>query len=177
MNETAASVPDLSCLSAPELDEMVGVSVAMDIKIAQHDRVAGATLQKLAQSPSASVLRNVVLNPACPKAVLLELASRFPREFFQNPVFSLLLVEEPDLFSRLPITVVKSILKSPDCPASITDWAMRSGGRSHALALAGRNGLPAPMLRMIAKGPHVKAAELAISRLMNMGAPLDEKAG
>jgi hypothetical protein len=181
MNESASSDLDFSHLSAPELDKMVGVSDRVDRKIAQHDRVASSTLKKLAQSRAASVLRNVVLNPACPKDLLLELASKFPNEFFQNPAFSLLLLEEPDLFSRLPITVIKSILKSPDCPASIIDWALRSGGSSHALALAGRQAgrqdLPTPTLRMIARGAHIKAAELATSRLMSIGATLDEQAG
>lgn len=177
MSETAASGLDISYLSATELDGMVGVSDRMDSKIAQHSQVASSTLKKLVLSRSALVLRNVVLNAACPKETLLKLAPKFPNEFFANPAFPLLLLEEPDLFSRLPITVVKSILKSRDCPASIIDWAMRSGGSSHALALAGREDLPIPMLRKIAKGPHIKAAELATSRLMSIGATLDEKAG
>ena len=177
MNETTASGGDLSGLSAAELDGLVGVSDKMDSKIARHDRVSSATLENLARSRSAAVLRNVVLNPACPKTVLLQLAAKFPKEFFHNPAFLILLFEDPDLFSLLPITVVKSILKSPDCPASVIDWAMRLGGSSHALALADRQNLPVPMLRAIAQGPHIKAAELATSNLMRMGAPLDENAG
>ncbi|WP_353200110.1 hypothetical protein [Sandarakinorhabdus sp.] len=175
MSDLVATDPDLTNLSAPELDRMIGASVRLDSKIAQHERVAGSTLVKLAQSRSASVLRNVALNPVCPKETLLRLAPKFPNEFFANPAIFLLLLEDPDLFQRLPVTAIKAILKSPDCPPSVIDWAMRSGNSSYALALAGRADISVSSLRQIATGPHIKAAEFATSRLMGMGEPLKEK--
>lgn len=177
MSNTKAKDLDITGLSSLEIDRLVGVSSKLDAKIARHHQVAGSTLEHLARSGSRAILRDVVRNPACPKQVLMKLAPKFPKEFFGNPVFPLLLLEEPDLLSRLPITVVKAILKSSDCPASIMDWALRSGGSSHALALAGNDSISTPMLRMIARGPHIKAAELATSRLLSMGATIDEKAG
>ena len=111
-----AADPDLTSLSATALDKMVGASDRLDSEIAQHSHVSSSTLAKLGQSRSASVLRNVVLNPACPKDTLLKLAPKFPNEFFANPVILLQLLEDPDLFLRLPVTAIKSVLKSPDCP-------------------------------------------------------------
>lgn len=175
MNDAAPREADITNLSASELAKLVGVSDKLDGQIAQHDRVTSSTLRKLAQSRSAAVLRHVVLNPACPKEVLLKLAPKFPNEFFANPAILLQLLEDPDLFLRLPVTAIKAIIKSPDCPASIIEWAMRSGSSSHVLALAGRADSPSAMLRQIANGPHIKAAELATSRLMSMGEPLKEK--
>jgi hypothetical protein len=175
MNDSAAHPSDLTGLSAKELDRLIGVTDQMDTQIAQHNSVSSSTLSRLALSRSPTVLRNVVLNPACPKDTLLKLAPKFPNEFFANPAILLQLLEDPDLFLRLPITVIKAILKSPDCPPSIIDWALRSGGSSHALALAGRAEIPVSMLRQIAHGPHVKASELATSRLMSMGEALKEK--
>ena len=67
MHNLVAGDPDLINLSAAELDRLIGTSEKLDVKIAQHERVASSTLVKLAQSRSASVLRNVVLNPACPR--------------------------------------------------------------------------------------------------------------
>jgi hypothetical protein len=175
MSDLVASNLDLTDLTETELDGLIGTSDKLDIKIAQHERVAGSTLEKLAKSRLPSVLRNVALNPACPKETLLKLAPKFPNEFFANPAILLQLLVDPDLFLRLPVTAIKAILKSPDCPQSIIDWAMRSGNSSHALALAAREGIPASLLRQIANGPHIKAAELATSRLMGMGEPLKEK--
>lgn len=177
MSDQVDSSPDLTNLSATELDRLVGTSDKLDVKIAQHEQVAGPTLEKLTQSRSPSVLRSVAMNPACPKEVLLKLAPKFPNEFFANPAILIQLLIDPDLFSRLPITAIKAILRSPECPQSIIDWAMRSGNSSHALALAAREGIPASLLRQIANGPHIKAAELATSRLMGMGEPLKEKSG
>jgi hypothetical protein len=175
MIEEAPDGVGFASLSARELAKLVGVSDRMDAQIAQHDQVSSSTLKKLAQSRSAAVLRCVVQNPACPQEVLLKLAPKFPNEFFANPAILLQFLEDPDLFLRLPITAIKAILKSPDCPTSIIEWAMRSGGSSHVLALAGRFDSSVSMLRQIANGHHVKAAELATSRLMAMGEPLKEK--
>ena len=176
MRNSKANDPDITGLSRLELDSLVGLSSTLDARIARHREVAGSTLEKLAESGSRAILQSVVLNPACPKHVLMKLAPKFPREFFGNPVFPLLLLEEPDLLSRLPITVFRAILKSSDCPASIFDWALLSGGSSHALALAGNDSISGDMLRVIAIGPHVRAAEIATSRLLAMGITIDEKA-
>ena len=163
---------DLSAKTAEELGLLVGQTTGLDVQIAQHPNVNGATLAGLAASPSRVVKRAVMLNPFCPTSVLMDLASKFPLELFNNPVLPLLLLEEPDLFSRLPISTVKAILKSPDCPEMMISWALKHGGSSHALALADRVEIPIKALKQIAQGPHIKAAERAQSRLMGMGIAL-----
>jgi hypothetical protein len=163
---------DLSAKTAEELDLLVGQTTGLDVQIAQHPNVDGATLAILAASPSRVIKRAVMLNPLCPTGVLMDLASKFPLELFNNPVLPLLLLEDPDLFSRLPISAVKAILKSPDCPEIMISWALKHGGGSHALALADRVEIPVKALKQIAQGPHIKASERAQSRLMGMGIAL-----
>ncbi len=152
---------DLAALSA-----QAGISAKADRAIAMHAHASPELLERLAASSDRQTLRNVVLNPQTPTAILLKLAPTFPGEFFLNPVFDLLLMENPNLLFELPIAVMKNILKLPDCPDSFLHWAARHGDKSHQLALVSRAELSRELLEHVANGPHVKPAEAAAGRLM-----------
>ena len=152
---------DLAALSA-----QAGISAKGDRAIAMHAHACPELLERLAASSDRQTLRNVILNPQTPTAILLKLAPTFPGEFFLNPVFDLLLMENPNLLFELPIAVMKNILKRPDCPDSFLHWAARHGDKSHQLALVSRAELSRELLEHVANGPHVKPAEAAAGRLM-----------
>jgi hypothetical protein len=152
---------DLAALSA-----QLGISVQADRAIAMHANASPALLDRLAASSDRQTLRNVVLNPQTPITILLKLAPTFPGEFFLNPVFDLLLMENPNLLFELPVGVLKNILKRPDCPDSFLHWAARYGDKSHQQALVSRTYLSRELLEHVANGPHVKPAEAAAGRLM-----------
>jgi hypothetical protein len=159
------------CLDDPEtpastLRRLMGTSPAADRKIAVHPGASSEMLAKLGKSSDSQTRRGVAMNPGTPKEVLMTLAPSFAGEFFKNPAFDLLLIEEPDLLDRLPVTVMKNILKQPDCPASFLRWAAHHGGRSHQLALVSRPSMPRSLLQAIADGPKGSAAEIAADRLM-----------
>jgi hypothetical protein len=134
--------------------------------IALHPNADAALLSKLAQSPDKPTRRNVALHPQTPRDVLLALAPTFPGEFFLNPVFDLLLLTEPNLLFDLPVGVLKNILKRPDCPGSFLNWAATHGHKSHQLALVERPDLSREQLELVARGPHVRPAEIAAGRLL-----------
>ena len=123
-------------------------------------------LKQLSNSIDKQTRRNLALNPQTPTAILLKLAPAFPGEFFLNPVFDLLLMENPNLLFELPVGVLKNILKRPDCPDSFLHWAARYGDKSHQQALVSRSDLSRELLEHVANGPHVKPAEAAAGRLM-----------
>ncbi len=145
---------------------LIGRSPKWDRLIAIHPRATGDVLNRLAVSGDRQTRRAVVLNPQTPKDILLKLAPTFPGEFFTNPVFDLLLLEDPNLFDQLPISVIKNILRRDDCPVSLLRWAATHGGRSHHLALVVRETISRTLLEQIASGPHGPAAEKAANRLM-----------
>lgn len=148
------------------LSPLVGRSPKWDRLIAIHPKASGVVLTRLAASVDRQTRRAVAMNPQTPKDVLLKLAPTFPGEFFTNPVFDLLLLEDPNLLDALPITVIKNILRRDDCPDSLLRWAAAHGGRSHHLALVDRETISRAMLEQIAAGPHGPAAEKAANRLM-----------
>ena len=153
------------------LEELAGQSKDLDRKLALHPRAGGALLSRLAQSADKGTRRNVALNPQTPINVLLTLAPTFPGELFQNPVFDLLLLEAPNFLDELPVTVMKNILRRPDCPDSFLNWAASHGSKSHHLALVAREDLTREQLELIAEGSSVKAAEIAASRLLLWSGP------
>lgn len=149
-----------------ELMPLAGHSPNRDRQLAAHPNALGEMLTQLANSADRQTRRRVAMNPQSPKAVLLKLAPTFPGEFFTNPAFDLLLMEDPNLLNAVPITVIKNILKRGDCPLSMLRWAVVYGGKSHHLALVDRESISRVLLEQIAAGPHGPAAEKAASRLM-----------
>lgn len=165
--DLAASTVEDPATDSVALEAIVGVSVKLNRRIALHPNASSGLLQSLARSPDKMTRRNVALNPQTPKDVLLALAPTFAGEFFLNPVFDLLLMEEPNLLNNLPVGVMKNILKRPDCPESFLNWAAKYGDKSHQLAVVSRAKIATEILERIAKGPHAKPAEIAAGRLMS----------
>jgi hypothetical protein len=158
-------------LEDPELDSCTLESFAfrsfnLNRRIALHPSASPELLAKLAQSPDKLTRRNVAMNPQVPTDVLILLAPTFAGEFFRNPVFDFLMLENPNLLFSLPVGVLKNILKREDCPSSFLNWAVKHGDKSHQLAVVSRKDLSKEMLHLIAKGPSIKAAEMAAGRLM-----------
>lgn len=147
-------------------DSIPSQSRKTDRLLAQDPQTKPEVLTKLAKSQDRLTRKHVVCNPNTPTEVLMSLASGFPREFFKNPVFDLLMIVNPGLLNELPVSVFKSILKMPDCPMSMLSWAAEYGGGPLQLAVAERQDAPVDFLEKIANGRHVKAAELASRKLM-----------
>jgi hypothetical protein len=159
---------------ASRLSPLVGHSVKTDRVLAIHPQASEAILSRLAESADRPTRRGVAKNPQTPKNVLLKLAPTFAGEFFLNPAFDLLLLEDPNLLDALPVTVIKNILKRPDCPSSLLRWAAAYGGRSHQLAVVDREVIGRPLLEQISSGPHGQAAEKAAGRLLRGDYAADE---
>jgi hypothetical protein len=90
--------------------------LAVQRAVAKNSRTPPLALERLSRSSDRAVRRSVALNPNTPKNVLLSLATQFPGDFFKNPAFDWLLLEDPDLVINLGQGVMKNILKRPDCP-------------------------------------------------------------
>ena len=124
--------------ATPErLDILAGdMDVAVQRSAAKNLRTPPFALERLSHSSDRAVRRSVALNPNTPKNVLLRLATQFPGDFFRNPAFDWLLLEDPDLVVNLGQGVLKNILKRPDCPESFMKWAVDRGNDQERLAIA-----------------------------------------
>ncbi|RUT06478.1 hypothetical protein DSM106972_027350 [Dulcicalothrix desertica PCC 7102] len=52
---------------------------------------------------------NIVSNPNTPVDVLIQLGAEFPRKLIDNPVFPLLLLENPRLFDEMPPDTIMAL--------------------------------------------------------------------
>jgi len=147
---------------------LLTASNVSEIRQAAMESQDAEELSLLARSRDKRTRRLVAGNPHTPRGVLLALAPECPGEFFLNPAFDLLLLEEPKLLEVLPVSVFKHILKRADCPQSFLEWASHHGAAGLQLAVAGRDDIDRRFLERIAAGRHVKAAELAAGRLLTM---------
>ena len=164
-SEIAKILDDVD-LDTSTLERLAFRSFKMNRLIALHPNASAELLARLAKSPDKTTRRNVALNPQTSKEVLLSLAPAFAGEFFRNPAFDFLLIEDPNLLFSLPVGVLKNILKRDDCPDSFLNWASKCGNKSHHLAVVSRVDISKEVLQRIADGPHVKAAEIAAGRLI-----------
>ncbi|BAY08625.1 hypothetical protein [Calothrix sp. NIES-2098] len=93
-------------------------------------------LRKLALSSDKITRQLVVANPNTPTDVLFDLGAEFPSELLDNPVFSLLFLENPNLVGEIPLPTVRSILRLENVPVYILEkLADKSDYKAQALAL------------------------------------------
>ena len=97
-----------SATAEATLSSLIGRAPQWDRLIAIHPKASGDVQIRLAVSADRQTRQAVEMNPQTPKYTLLKPAPTFHGEFFTNPVFALLLLEDPDLLNALPITVIKN---------------------------------------------------------------------
>ena len=149
MQAKSTPKPLPATLSAEQLAKEIGKDAATDRLVAKHPNAAAETLLLLARSKDKTTRKLVALNPGTPKLALLDLAPQFPGDFFRNPAFDLLLMEDPDLVFQLGRGVLKNILKRPDCPESFMRWAVTNGDEAERLAVAMNSEATADLLRQL----------------------------
>ena len=123
--------------TSPEaLRRLLGQDDATSRLLAAHPKADAQLLEELSHSSDKATRRSVCLNANAGKEVLLRLAPQFPGDFFKNPGFDWMLLEDPDLLFKLGQGVLKNILKRPDCPLSFLQWAATHGSEQEQLAVA-----------------------------------------
>jgi hypothetical protein len=113
--------------TSPErLQELWLHSPKLGIIVASNENAPAELLQELAVSEDEQIRQAVCSNPNTPTDILFKLGEEFPQELFDNPVFSLLLLENPNLIEDIPESTLVSLLKSPSIPDSYLQWAIQS---------------------------------------------------
>jgi hypothetical protein len=160
--------------TSEQLDSAIGASDTVDRLLAKHPNASAALLEKLSHSSDKTTRRKVVLNANAAKDVLVRLAPQFPGDFFKNPAFDWLLLEDPNLLTAIGQGVLKNILKRPDCPVSFMKWAAEHGSEQEQLAVAMNPEAPAEILKRLAeKGGRTGDAARAHTRMAAPGEEVD----
>jgi len=156
------------------LGSLVGTSETIDRALAKHPNASADVLERLSHSSDETTRRHVVLSQNASKDVLVRLAPQFPADFFMNPAFDWLLLEEPDLLKRIGGGVMKNILKRPECPQSFLTWAAEHGSEEEMLAVAMNPKASTDALqRLVRKNGKVAAAAKGHTLMATEAKPID----
>jgi hypothetical protein len=111
--------------TAPErLRELAQENIALARLVAQNPAAPPKLLEELVKENDRPLWKSLAGNPNTPIDTLFKVAAEFPEEFLENPIFSLLLLEDPNLIARMPSETQLSILTQEKVPGSFLDWGI-----------------------------------------------------
>jgi len=87
--------------SGERLEELAALNADLARLVASNSATPPEVLYKLAKFRHYSIRKNLAANPNTPTDVLLKLGKYFPEELLNNPVWSLLLLENMNLFKQI----------------------------------------------------------------------------
>ncbi|RUS93142.1 hypothetical protein DSM106972_097360 [Dulcicalothrix desertica PCC 7102] len=138
---------------------LVSESIELACVVAKNPSTPPDVLEALSgYQHDPEVQRNVTANPNTPVEVLIALGAEFPFELINNPVFPLLVLENPRLLQQMPFETLHSILLLDDVPE---EYLVMAASRDNS-----------KILNIIAN--HPKAPFHALSQIVNNPKRLEE---
>lgn len=111
--------------SQVRLEELARTSLELARIVAKNSNASTDLLSGLALSSDEITRKGVVSNPNTASDVLLKLGELFPRQLLDNPIFPLLILENPNLPENIPVATLRSLLKQDKVPYVFTSWALK----------------------------------------------------
>ncbi|MBW4507806.1 MAG: hypothetical protein KME64_15015 [Scytonematopsis contorta HA4267-MV1] len=118
-------------------------------------------LQELSLSTDKETREAVASNPNTPTDVLLKLGAEFPAQLLDNPMFSLLLLENLNLVQEIPLPTLRSLLKQANVPDFILEKAVDKADVEVQQRLVMNIHSSKKVLRKLAQSPDFQVAESA----------------
>jgi hypothetical protein len=115
--------------SPEELRILVNKSLEILRLVASNPNSDTELLKELSSSNYFFIRKAVVSNPNTPSEILFKLGKEFPGELINNPVFSLLMLENPDLMAKIPIETGTSLYYYDGLPGELRERLDKYGNR------------------------------------------------
>jgi hypothetical protein len=106
------------------LQELAQTSIELARVVAANAVTDGELLRELSCCEDVKTRQAVASNPNTPTDVLFKLGVEFPQELLDNLVFSLLLLENPNLLQDIPEDTLASLLTLATVPNAFIEWAL-----------------------------------------------------
>ncbi|NJM77612.1 MAG: hypothetical protein HC852_19855 [Acaryochloridaceae cyanobacterium RU_4_10] len=144
------------------LRELAELSPELAKLVAKNPNTSPDFLKELGSHSDAAIRKNVVGNPNTPPEVLLKLAGQFPGQLLDNPVFDLLLLENPNFLANLSESSLRSLLKRDIVPESFLEWAANHKDGGVLMAVVMNPSTPKSALEIIVENCRRKGASKLI---------------
>jgi hypothetical protein len=109
--------------SQVRLEELARTSIELARIVAKNSNTSTNLLNELASSSDEITRKGVVSNPNTASDVLFKLGKLFPKQLLDNPIFPLLILENPNLTENIPTATLRSLLKQDEVPYRFISWA------------------------------------------------------
>lgn len=105
-------------------EELASMTPELTRVVAANIYTTPEILLSLSSNKDYETRKAIASNPNTPTEILFQLGVEFPHELLENPVFSLLLLENPNLFQELPEDTQASLLKLEVISDTYLQWAL-----------------------------------------------------
>lgn len=109
--------------SSDRLKQLAAISTDLARRVATNPCASPDLLRQLANRNDTMIRSHVAANPNTPTDVLLHLGSEFPQQLIDNPIFSLLWLENPNVTHDIPFTTLMSLLQQEQVPIFFLEQA------------------------------------------------------
>lgn len=114
--------------SAARLKELLTLEPKLSLEVSQNPSATAELLEKVYRSSkSSAVHERVARHPNTPPPILREVAKEHPDSFFSNPVVPLLVLEDPNFLTSLPVETTTRLLGSALAPKTFLLWGAEQG--------------------------------------------------
>lgn len=155
------------------LRELAAISIELTRVVARNVNSEPELLRDLAVSEDAEVRQGVAGNPNTPTDILWKLGEEFPEELLENPLFSLLLLENPNLFEEIPCETLCNLLVLENVPISFLEWGAKHDDEV-TLSLTINPKTPKKILNLIGKRDWMNDIFTTVKQHINWSGEISE---
>ncbi|MGB8699752.1 MAG: hypothetical protein WCD18_10080 [Thermosynechococcaceae cyanobacterium] len=148
--------------SGDRLRTLAALNPVLSRRVATNSAAEPDLLEQLSRSNDAETRKAVANNPNTPTEALLKLGIEFPAALFDNPIFALLLLDDPNFIAAIPTPTLRSLATLPEIPLAFRiEAANRTGDHKLLLQFLQNPDLDAQDLEKLATSRFDSVAESA----------------
>ncbi|AFY55296.1 Leucine rich repeat protein [Rivularia sp. PCC 7116] len=148
-------------ISPQRLEELSNINIELTRIVANNANTAPDFLRNLSSESDRIIRANITGNPNTPTDILFELGADFPQQLLENPVFSLLLLENPNFVADIPVATLLSLLKIDEVSPQFLQLASNHDDVEVLLTIAMNSKTPLYALQALTKVQNIEVVEAA----------------
>ncbi|MEB3217286.1 MAG: HEAT repeat domain-containing protein [Nostocales cyanobacterium 94392] len=143
------------------LEELAKIDIELTRIVAKNANTAPDLLLDLGTNSDKIIRENVAGNPNAPTEILFKLGAEFPQQLLENPVFSLLLLENANFILEIPLITLQALLKLDLISPQFLELATSHHDVEVLLAIAMNPKTPQTALLSLTQVENTEVAEAA----------------